>query len=64
MGMVVLLAILIGLGLVSAALMAHASGQGFRGRRALLFALLVPMIVFLIWIAVMSLGVGPAMRGI
>jgi hypothetical protein len=62
--MLVLLAVLLALGLLVAALAARASGRGLRARRDLLVALLIPIMVFLVWIAVMSLGVGPALRGI
>jgi hypothetical protein len=64
MGMLVLLAILIGLSLLRATLVARASERGFRDRRALLWALLISHIVSLFWTEAMRLGVGPAVRGI
>jgi hypothetical protein len=62
--MLVLLAVLLALGLLVAALAARASGRVFSDRRGLMVALLIPIMVFLVWIAAMSLGVGPALRGI
>jgi hypothetical protein len=64
MGM--LLLIVIGIMLVTflAGFMAGAPERGLRERRLLLFAPLVPVVVLVLWLAVMVLGVGPALHGL
>ena len=61
--MVLLILVLIALAVLVLAFLGGASGRGFRERRILLVALILPIVVFLVWLSVMVLGVGPALRG-
>jgi hypothetical protein len=61
--MLLLIVILIVLAGLVVAFLGSAPGRGFRERRILLAALMVPIVVLLVWLAVMVLGVGPALRG-
>jgi len=62
--MLLLIVVLITLMALVVAFLKGAPGRGFRERRILLVALMVPIVVFLVWLAVMVLGVGPALLGI
>jgi len=61
--MLLLILVLIALAVLVVAFLGGAPGRGFRERRVLLVALMLPIVVWLVWLSVMVLGVGPALRG-
>lgn len=61
--MLLLIVLLVALVLLAVSLLGKATRRGYRGRGVLLVALLLPLSVFLLWLALMVLGVGPGLRG-
>ena len=61
--MLLLIVLLVALVLLAVWLLGKGTRRGYRGRGVLLVALLLPLSVFLLWLALMVLGVGPGLRG-
>ncbi|TVP88363.1 MAG: hypothetical protein EA347_06220 [Thioalkalivibrio sp.] len=61
--MLLLIVILTALAVLVVAFLGGVRERGFRERRILLIALMLPIVVLLVWLAVMVLGVGPGLRG-
>jgi hypothetical protein len=63
MAMLLLIVLLVALVLLAVSLVGRGTRRGYRGRGLLLVALLLPLAVFLFWLALMVFGVGPGLRG-
>jgi len=62
-GMLFLTLIVLGSALLAAGALGRRSGQGTGHRRLILVAVLAPIAIFLAWLAMMVLVVGPSLRG-